>query len=240
MDASPPDDPLNPVRYQLRVASGKSDSRNPLRTGIHTRGYLPHVKREGAQYFVTFRLHDSLPLHVILAAKAALRSQGQASESIGTKESVSTGESLRRERNRNYFRIIESHLDTGLGNCHLSSPRVAEIVAEAIQHFNGDRYHLGAWVIMPNHVHAVVWPIPNHLVSSIIRSWKGYSARQINSLLDRTGEPFWQPETYDHWIRDDNELDRITRYIIQNPVKAKLCSTPEDWRWSSAWRGAGA
>ena len=89
---------------------------------------------------------------------------------------------------------------------------------------------------MPNHVHAVLWPMTNHTVSQITQSWKRFTAREANKLLGRTGQPFWQPESFDHWIRNDEEHARCCSYVVDNPVKAKLCGTPEDWRWSSAWR----
>jgi REP element-mobilizing transposase RayT len=92
---------------------------------------------------------------------------------------------------------------------------------------------------MPNHAHAVLWPIPNHLLSDIVKSWKGFSAREANRILGRTGTTFWQPESFDHWIRNDEEMARICRYVEQNPVTARLCDAPEKWPWSSAWRDGG-
>ena len=97
-------------------------------------------------------------------------------------------------------------------------------------------YRLGAWVVMPNHVHVVLWPMPNHTLSRIVQSWKRFTAREANKLLSRTGQDFWQPESFDHWIRNDEEHERCCRYVMNNPVKARLCPAPEDWRWSSAWR----
>jgi len=105
-------------------------------------------------------------------------------------------------------------------------------------HFEGERYLLGDWVVMPNHVHAIFWPTPNHLLGDILKSWKQYSSRRAKRLLGLGEEPFWQPESYDHWIRDDDEKGRICRYVRNNPVSARLCARPEDWRWSSA-RPAG-
>ena len=102
--------------------------------------------------------------------------------------------------------------------------------------FTGTRYRLGAWVVMPNHVHVVLWPMPNHTLSRIVQSWKRFTAREANKLLSRTGQDFWQPESFDHWIRNDEEHERCCRYVMNNPVKARLCPAPEDWRWSSAWR----
>jgi REP element-mobilizing transposase RayT len=93
---------------------------------------------------------------------------------------------------------------------------------------------------MPNHVHTILWPMPNFTLSEILKSRKRHTARQANLILGATGETFWQPESYDHWIRNDEEKARIRRYIRMNPVKAGLCKAPEDWKWSSAWPGRKA
>lgn len=113
------------------------------------------------------------------------------------------------------------------------------MIADALLHFHTQQYLLDDWVVMPNHVHLILWPMPNFTLSDILRSRKRHTARQANLLLDRTGESFWQHESYDHWIRNDVEKDRIRRYIRNNPVNAKLCKSPEDWLWSSAHPVAG-
>jgi putative transposase len=93
-------------------------------------------------------------------------------------------------------------------------------------------YELAAFVIMANHVHALLLPkIP---VDKFMKSLKGYTAREANRLLGRTGAPFWQKESYDHWVRNREEWERIRAYIENNPVKAGLVSSPELYRWSSA------
>ena len=108
------------------------------------------------------------------------------------------------------------------------------MVVEALRYFHGTQYLLDEWVVMPNHVHLVLWPLPNYTLSAILSRRKRHTARQANLLLRRTGEAFWQPEAYEHWIRSDEEKTRIRRYIRNNPVKARLCSAPADWPWSSA------
>jgi len=87
---------------------------------------------------------------------------------------------------------------------------------------------------MPNHVHAVVWPYTGRTLSRILHSWKSYTAGAVNKLVRRTGQPFWQKESYDHLIRDDVERARLCAYVVNNPVKSRLCTRPEDWAWSSA------
>ncbi len=109
------------------------------------------------------------------------------------------------------------------------------MIADALRHFHEKHYLLDEWVVMPNHVHLVLWPMPNHTLSDILRSRKRHTAREANLILGRTGETFWQHESYDHWIRNDEEKTRIRRYIRNNPVTAKLCQSPEEWRWGSAY-----
>jgi REP element-mobilizing transposase RayT len=92
-------------------------------------------------------------------------------------------------------------------------------------------YELFAWVIMPNHVHILILPISDP--QEITHFVKGRSAREANQILGRTG-PFWQHESYDHFVRSRKEFDRVVNYIEQNPVSAGLVSTTDDWRFSSA------
>jgi REP element-mobilizing transposase RayT len=229
------------VRFELRTTGVKPEAANPLRSGIHTRGYLPHVKREGASYFVTFRLADSLPKEVLLKyqSERAERLHRFLAQTDAIKKSggkLPNAESPD-EIERDYFRKLESYLDKAAGACWLKRPEIAELVADALQFFAGERYRLDAWVVMSNHVHAVLWPMPDHALSGIVQSWKRFTSREANKRLNRTGETFWQPETFDHWIRDDVEHARCCRYVVDNPVKARLCAAPEAWQWSSAWRG---
>lgn len=92
---------------------------------------------------------------------------------------------------------------------------------------------LSAWVAMPNHVHALLFPYEK--LSQVMLVIKSASARRANRLLERVGQRFWQDESFDHWVRDDHERRRIIRYIEANPVEAGLVDAPEHWRWSSAW-----
>jgi REP element-mobilizing transposase RayT len=229
---SQPNPGLERVRYALRTSGVPLDAPNPLRSGVHPRGYLPHVKREGSSYFVTFRLGDSLPREALMEYKR------QQAEKLGC---LAAGDSAGLEKaEREYRRQIERHLDQGVGACHLKQPAVADMVAEALLFFHGKQYLLDEWVVMPNHVHLVLWPMPNQSLSDILRSRKRHTARQANLILGRTGEAFWQHESYDHWIRSDEEMARIRRYIRNNPVTAGLCQSPEVWRWGSAHASGAA
>ena len=202
---------------------------DPLVSGLHFRGKLPHLKKESVIYFVTFRLADSLPASAVARLKherQAVLEQARAAKSPLTwheEEQLLAW----------YCDKVEALLDAGHGACWLSQPDVAELVAGALNFFAGERHELRAWVVMPNHVHAVVWPLPGNTLSDILHSWKSFTSKAANKILRRTGA-FWQKESFDHWIRDEAERVRLVAYVENNPVKAGFCKRPEDWKWSSA------
>jgi REP element-mobilizing transposase RayT len=217
------------------MSPGRSDSNSEkLLSGLHSRGVLPHLKREGASYFVTFRLAGTLPKDVLLRFKAdreAIVSQAHAAKRPLTWQE-------QEELFRWYSSRVDKYLDAGHGDCWLAKPNVADFVANAIQFHAGQRFDLHAWAVMPNHVHAVLRPRAEWTLSKILKGWKGFTAREVNKLLKRTGIPLWQVESYDHLIRDDEDLYRCCRYTSMNPANAHLCKQPEDWKWSSAHRAA--
>ena len=201
--------------------------------GLHSRGALPHLKREGASYFVTFRLAGTLPREVLVRLK-------RERENIIRTAQAHNRPLTWQEQNELfewYSRKVDQHLDDGHGDCWLRREEIARLVASALQYFAGERYTLGAWVIMPTHVHTVVRPESEWTLSRILKSWKSFTALEANKLLGRTGLPFWQSESYDHCCRDNADFARCVRYSLMNPVHAGLCDTPESWVWSSAWRG---
>jgi putative transposase len=169
---------------------------------------LPHFDVVGEPLFVTFRLHDSLPNNRVFPTEAL--TSGKA------------------------FLEMDRMLDRAeSGPKHLSIPEIAALVVEAIR--DGERrfsrYQLDSFVVMANHVHLLVTPsVPS---AKWLRTLKGFTAHEANLILGRTGNPFWQSESYDHLVRPD-EHDRIRRYIENNPVKAGLVASPEDFLWSSA------
>lgn len=126
------------------------------------------------------------------------------------------------------------------GSLWLRDSRIAGIVAETLECGETEYrlYDRFAWVIMPNHVHLVMRPLRE--LPNVMRWIKGSSARGANLALGRTGKPFWQPESYDHFVRNTGELNRIIRYVERNPVSAGLVASIEDWPWSSAAAGQKA
>ena len=173
---------------------------------------LPHWCPEGASIFLTWRLFGTLP-------------------------TVAQADSLPTEGQR--FAAQDRLLDLAAsGPRWLQRPDVAACVAETL--LLGERvwrkYDLWAWVIMSNHVHVLLTP---HIeMSKVTRAIKSYSARKANEILGRTGKPFWQVESYDHWVRKEEEMNRVIRYIEWNPVKAGLVERIEDWPWSSTGQAA--
>jgi len=215
---------LDRTRHQLRASGIKSESPQPLRSGIHTRGYLPHVKREGASYFVTFRLADSLPKEMLLQLER--EKAGRLQRLAAVHASGTATNDSEEEIKRDLQRKIERYLDKGAGSCHLRQQEIADLVLQTLLHFNQDRYLLHEWVAMPNHVHVLFQTIGNVSLADILHSWKSYSAKAANKILGRNGE-FWQREYHDHLVRNMAEFERVVRYVIENPRRAGL----KNWHW---------
>jgi len=172
---------------------------------------LPHWHPETKAIFLTFRLYGSLPLDVV---KKLVRLEKEP---------------------RKQFLEAERNLDSARsGPKWLAEPAVASLVESAVFQGQADLsfYLLEAYVIMPNHVHVLLQPrVP---LPRITQGLKGVSAREANAALGRTGKPFWQDESFDHWIRDLAQLERVRAYIERIPLKAGFAKSPEEWRWSSA------
>jgi len=129
----------------------------------------------------------------------------------------------RQEFNAKFTRVFMEYLDQGHGECLLRLPEVAKLVAESLHHFDDDRYALGDYVIMPNHVHLLVCLRGSTEIEAQCHSWKKFSATQINRLVGDRGR-FWQEESFDHLVRSPEQFDYLRRYIAENPSKAKLSS----------------
>src|SRR5262249_55613866 len=123
----------------------------------------------------------------------------------------------------------------GHGTCRLKDPRLADLTENALLHFDGQRYHLLAWCVMPNHVHVLVEMKDGFPLPQILHSWKSFTSSEANKILGRAGD-FWQREYHDRFIRDDDHYRNTVAYIENNPVKAGLVKAAEDWRHSSVRR----
>ncbi len=187
---------------------------NPnLPLDIHERN-LPHWEQEGTTYFVTFRLADSIP-----KTKLERWETDRALWLTNHQEPYSDIE--KNEYHQLFSEKIQDWLDAGSGSCLLNKPENAKIVANALSHFDGDRYRLREWVVMPNHVHALVTPCENNALSEILQSWKSFSAHEINKRTGKTGQ-LWQHESYDHIVRSPEQLQHFENYIYDNPGKAGI------------------
>jgi type I restriction enzyme R subunit len=113
------------------------------------------------------------------------------------------------------------YLDRGCGDCALKRNDLAEIIAESLRHFDGQRYHLGDFVVMPNHVHLIACLLGETDVEDQCYSWKKFTATRINKALGRRGR-FWHEESFDHLVRSSEQFDHLRRYIAANPKAAGL------------------
>ena len=179
-----------------------------MHMGWYSRGYLPHFDAPGLIQGITFRLWDSLPANVvqILAEEA--------------------DNAAKRTR-------VEEYLNAGYGACYLADSRIAHLMEGTLQFFDGKRYRLIAWVVMPNHVHVLVEIFEGWPLDKILHSWKSYSATEANKILQREGK-FWFREYFDRYIRDERHFANAVQYIHQNPVRAGLVECAEEWLYSSA------
>lgn len=185
--------------------------------GWHSRGYLPHFDSSEVVQTVTFRLHDSLPWEKLEAWRNHPRCKNE----------------------RSLANAIENYLDRSCGACYLQIPRIAALVESTLLFFDGERFRMLAWTIMPNHVHAMLEIRTGFVLSEVVHSWKSYSANRANQLLKSNGH-FWQEDYFDRFIRNEAHYRRALHYIENNAVKAKLCANAQDWPFCSAnLRGAG-
>ncbi|MES2506009.1 MAG: transposase [Verrucomicrobiota bacterium] len=206
-----------PYRPELRktVKNQREHSLNPDKAeqilgfrGWNERGYIPHRDEPGLTQFITFRLGDSFP--------AELQHEWEKIFQL--------------EDDRECRLQLEAWIDLGRGACHLQNKRVAEMVFQTLRHFDGQRYRLLAFTLMPNHVHVLfeVTTVPMH---QVVKSWKQYSSNRANQLLGRTGT-FWQADYWDTYMRDAEHEALTIRYIRNNPVKAGLVTDWKQWPWT--------
>jgi len=197
------------------------------------RRHLPHWQPRDAVFFITFRLKNSLPYEVI----AALREEREREKFL--LEQLPESE-------RGSFAKLDANLDKAeFGPRWLSQPEIAEVVREAMHYRDGKVFDLHAFCVMSNHVHTIFEPLrksewhsdlPHESeyhsdLHKIMQSLKRHTARQANLILGREGA-FWQDESYDHVIRDNEEYIRIIHYVLENPVRTGRTSKWDKWRWT--------
>ncbi len=181
---------------------------------IRRRRNLPHLETDGGIYFVTFRLADSLPRVALQRIHDSLHPKPNCHSESSSQLPV-----------RRLSPRVEKFLDSGSGACFLARPDIAVVVAQALATFANTRYRLFAWCVMPNHVHVVLQPSEAWDLPHLVHSWKSFTAKRANQLLQRTGE-FWQREYCDHLVRDGDDFARLVRYVLENPARSGLANWP--------------
>ena len=179
-----------------------------------SRHHLPHWEQEGTTCFATFRLADSLPQEKL----AAWRDERDRWLAIHPAPRSEAEEAEYRDR---FEGTLQRWLDAGYGSCLLRAPAVREIVEGTLRFFDGERYLLHAYVVMPNHVHVLFTPAEGRTVGRILQSWKGFAARKINAELGREGT-LWEKESWDRFIRTRFHFERTVAYIRGNPGRLPI------------------
>ncbi|HEV3385215.1 MAG TPA: hypothetical protein VG097_10375 [Gemmata sp.] len=202
---------------------------------------LPHWDVPGAVYFVTACLEGSIPAEGLLDL-ARYHEELRRRPIPGSMPPQEWERQIWKLR----FARVDEWLDDKPACRHLADKRLSRLVVDACYFFAGERYDLLAYCIMPSHMHLVFQPRAEWVKSlsiegrqrspreRIVHSLKRHTAKECNRLL-RLTEDFWQHESYDHWVRDLDELERIIFYVENNPVKAGLTTRKEDWEFSSAY-----
>lgn len=184
---------------------------------------LPHRLPPGELIFITFRLAGSLPQQMLERLQSEAR---LLQESCGPDPAAQYA-----ERKKYFGRFDDLLAGSTHGPTWLRQPEIAAVVAQALHYPDGKEYNLQCYCIMPNHIHLVVeLPEGAPSLAKTLQLLKGYSSRQANQLLGRSGG-FWQAESYDHVVRP-GERERIIRYVLENPIKAGLVDDWEKWPYT--------
>lgn len=208
-----------PERLPVRAVTGMDNPSpffNPLEDVRRHQGNLPHWQQAGVITFVTFRLADAVAVEVRLR----WREEQLAWEHTHPepRDEASSAEFRRRFSARR-----EAWLDAGHGACWLRRPECAAEVVAALWYFDGDRYALGDFMVMPNHAHVLVRPKGGRAAGEIVAAWKSWTARRINAVVGRKGA-VWMDESFDHLVRNEAQLAKLREYIRMNPIKAGLAA----------------
>ncbi len=188
---------------------------DPTKKTEKARRNLPHWEQEGVTQFVTFRQADAISQEKL--------AEWRAEREVWLREHPQPWDFETEELHQRLFGDrVEQWLDQGAGSCILAREDAARVVEKAMRHFDGERYILDAYVIMPNHVHVLLKPLAGHSLSEIMHSWKSFTSREIKKLYGLGEEAFWQAERFDHALRSEAAFEAKREYIRSNPVKARL------------------
>ena len=201
---------------------------------------LPHWRQENATYFVTFRQADALPKTAINGLE--LEKKNYLSQLRQSDLKPEARREIHERFHKRYGVLLDRYLDAGTGSCRLRTAENARLVIDALRFFDRNNpsltentaaphYELYSAVVMPNHCHVLVRPIPGHDLEKILQSWKSFTSRQLNKTAGVTGS-FWQPDNFDRIVRDEAHYRKVIHYIRRNPEKAKLPpSGYQLWEW---------
>ncbi|WP_044130341.1 transposase [Rudanella lutea] len=198
---------------------------------MHYHRNLPHIQPTEAVFFITMRLSGSIPTAIVAMIQERYElDQKRLEKSIIDEKQLNQ---LKADNRKRYFAHFEHHLDHPQnGPYWLSKPEIANIVKEALHFREQEQYDLIAYTIMSNHIHIVIDTRnkgkQDRPLFRVLQSFKSHTGRHTNKLLGHTGS-FWHQESYDHVVRDSAELENIIRYVLENPVKAKLVENWQDW-----------
>jgi REP element-mobilizing transposase RayT len=210
---------------------------------------LPHWSQAGTIAFITWRTWDSIPEAVLkewLAERDnwlaqhgvewnSLAKRDAKCRPLAPREAPSLGErrlhlrdqlksldpAVVREFHMKFSNRWNERLDECHGACVLRGPEFSQIVADSLMHFDGQRYDLTDFVVMPNHVHILAAFPDEQAMLDQCESWKRYTATKINQALGRRGR-FWQADDFDHLVRSVEQFERLRQYIRDNPRRANL------------------
>lgn len=201
---------------------------------IRKTGRLPHWDVPSGLYFATFRLKDSIPLSLLqpLIRKRDLKLR--EAELIVPRE---TALRMIEDAKLEFQRAVDVLLDRNYGRCVLGQPQAAKIMVDSMKHFDGDRYDLFTWSVLPNHAHAV-FSVLTATIAQVMHTWKRYAAREINKLFGWRGSLF-QPDYFDVTVRDTQHFSNCVNYVLRNPIKAG-CSDAFTGFSHGAWERTGA
>jgi putative transposase len=187
---------------------------------------LPHWAQAGAICFITWRTLDSMPQPVLdrwYNDRAAwLLSHGiDPQDPDWRRDLLKIDPQLVRKFLNSFWNRWHDELDSAHGDCVLRRPELARIVAQSLQHFDGVRYLMLDFVVMPNHVHLLTAFQDEASMLDQCESWKHYTATQINRHLKQKGR-FWQQDGFDHLVRSEQQFEYLRQYIAENPARAGL------------------
>ena len=203
---------------------------NKLKFKSYYKRTLPHFQMNDGIYAITFRLAFSLPKGIVVKMKSEKKQYDEEVKKLNGEKL----KSYRHEFDKKYYDDFDNFIGKyNMSYDWLKQKECGEIIFDSILHWDEKRYKLYCFCIMSNHVHLLIKPLYDsdeicYSLSKILFSIKRYTAGKCNKVLGKKGQ-FWQHESYDHRIRNENDFYYQMNYILQNPVKAKLIKNWEDW-----------